>query len=89
MKKILCLVIAIILMLTCVGCDNITMETTKDIKDDMDNISMFVLIEDAASYQIVYHKETKVMYAISVGYYNLGIFTVMLDADGKPLLWEG
>ena len=36
-------------------------------------------------YNIVYHKETKVMYAGG----NDTVFTVMLDADGKPLLWEG
>lgn len=90
MKKILCLVLAIMLLLTCVGCGS-QMETVQDTKENA-NTSMFVLIESATSdigYRIVYHKETKVMYAVSAGYYNTGTFTVMLDADGKPLLWEG
>ena len=38
--------------------------------------------------QIVYHKETKVMYAVSCGSYNYGNLTVLVDADGKPMLWE-
>ena len=88
MKKILCLAIVIMLVLFCAGC-GATMQTTEDIKDEPTNVSMFVLIEQGDSYKIVYHKETKVMYAISTGYYNQGNFTIMLDADGKPLLWEG
>lgn len=51
--------------------------------------SMFTTVEIAGSWTIVYHNETKVMYAVSAGYYNYGTFTVMLDTDGSPLLWEG
>ena len=85
-KKILCLVIAIMLMLTCVGCGSATME-----KETTSNSSMFVIIEGGVEtyYQIVYHRDTKVMYAVSRGSYNQGTFTVMLDADCIPLLWEG
>lgn len=36
-------------------------------------------------FQIVYDKQTKVEYAISKD----GIFTLLVDADGKPLLYEG
>lgn len=50
--------------------------------------SMFVMLELGATYEIVYHQKTKVMYAISRGVYNCGTFTVMLDADGKPLLYN-
>jgi hypothetical protein len=49
---------------------------------------MFVEIEQTGTWEIVYHKETKVMYAVSYGSYNCGTFTVLLDADGKPMLWE-
>ena len=86
MKKILCLVIAIMLMLTCVGCNN--METAQKTQQQTSSKSMFVLIESNTlwnKYNVVYHKETKVMYAVS----SATVFTVMLDADGKPLLWEG
>ena len=50
--------------------------------------SMFVKIEQGDAYRIVYHRETKVMYAISDGLHNVGTFTVMLDANGKPLLYQ-
>lgn len=36
-------------------------------------------------FQIVYDKQTKVEYVISKD----GIFTLLVDADGKPLLYEG
>ena len=82
MKKILCLVLAVMMLLTCVGCSTVPEEKTNE------ETSMFVRVETGSlagySYNIVYHKETKVMYAVSYE----GIFTVMLDADGKPLLWE-
>ena len=85
-KKILCLVFAVMMLLTCVGCT--TMETVQDTKEDDTTKSMFVLIESGTlwnKYNIVYHKETRVMYAVGTD----TVFTVMLDADGKPLLWEG
>lgn len=82
MKKILCLVIAIMLMLTCVGCSN-----SKDNKVITDG--RFSRVEDGyfeggIPASIVVDIETKVMYLVTGG-----SLTVMLDADGKPLLWEG
>ena len=50
--------------------------------------SMFVIIENGDYYRIVYHRETKVMYAISRGVYNSGNFTMMVDEEGKPLLYK-
>ena len=88
MKKILCLVLVVMMLLTCVGCAE--METVQETQqEETGNKSMFVKVEyghtHGGMYSIVYHKETKVMYTISQD----NIFTVMLDADGKPLLWEG
>ena len=51
--------------------------------------SMFVEVERETYWKIVYHKETKVMYAVSYGAYNCGNFTMLVDADGKPMLWKG
>ena len=49
----------------------------------------FIEIDDGGSgFHIVYHTETKVMYAVSDSGYNHGTVTVLVDADGKPLLWE-
>ena len=55
-----------------------------------DSSSMFVTVENINKYYcyVVYHKDTKVMYAVSDGHYNRGNLTLLVDADGKPLLWE-
>lgn len=51
--------------------------------------SMFVVVETVYGWTIVYHKETRVMYAVSYATYNSGNFTLLVDAEGKPLLWDG
>lgn len=61
----------------------------KSVKDlDVSNESMFVIVENGTDYTIVYHRDTKVMYAISNCAYNRGNFTVMVDKYGKPLLYQ-
>lgn len=50
-----------------------------------DEMQMFTYVEETNKCKIVYHKETKVMYAVSADSY---IFTLLVDADGKPMLWD-
>lgn len=50
--------------------------------------SSFLIVEDGVNYDIVYHKETKVMYIVSCGQYNRGDFTVMVNADGTPMVYK-
>ena len=50
--------------------------------------SMFVRIEEGAYWDVYYHQETKVMYVMSLSSYNRGNFTVMVDQDGSPMLYE-
>ena len=50
--------------------------------------SRFVMIETTALYNVCYDKETNVMYTLSKGYYTNGVFTVMVDANGKPLKYN-
>lgn len=54
-------------------------------------ISMFIIVEGSGmdSYRVVYHRDTKVMYAVSCGTYNTGNFTVLVNPDGSPMIWEG
>lgn len=78
------LIIASIL-LTFTGC---AVSKTETIAIE-ENPSMFVEVERAGSWRVVYHKDTKVMYAVSFGSYNLGTFTLLVNADGTPMLWEG
>lgn len=51
--------------------------------------SCLVFIEKHETFSVCYHRDTKVMYLMSYGSYNLGNFCVMLDQDGKPLLYQG
>lgn len=60
--------------------------TESEVKEDTP--SMFVEVESNWNWKIVYHEETKVMYAISRGSYNNGNFTVLVNPDGSPMLWE-
>ena len=50
--------------------------------------SMFVLIEETPSWKVVYHRETKVMYAVSFGGNNSGNFTLLVDRFGKPMIYN-
>ena len=87
MKKILCLIIAIVLMLTCVGCSGSSTTVSRQ-ENSGEQESMFVVVEEALFhgywYSVCYHKESKVLYSVSQ--YNE--FTVIVDANGNPLLWE-
>lgn len=90
MKKILCLFITVLLLLTCVGCSAEIegTETTKSTADSSSCDSSFIVVEkdfiNGYWYRIAYHKDTKVMYVL--GHYC--DFTVMLNPDGSPMIWE-
>ena len=53
------------------------------------NVSMFVVIEKTDRWRVVADRNTGVMYAVSEGGYNHGNFTLLVDAEGKPLIWKG
>lgn len=79
---------ALVLCLFLAGCGK-KMASVEGIKNSKNaSESMFVKVEQGDTYRIVYHRGTKVMYVISDGLYNHGTFTVMLDANGKPLLYQ-
>ena len=50
--------------------------------------SMFVMVESSSYWYVVYHRETKVMYTVSRGTYNWGNFTLLVNPDGTPMLYE-
>lgn len=58
-------------------------------KEKEDQGERFVTVEKNFSYFITYDKETGVMYAVSNGINNAGTFTLLVDKDGKPLIYEG
>ena len=89
MKKIFLIMLLLVCLVLC-SCGT-EMQTEEDVSGNNGiNYSMFILVEDNVSigYKIVYHRDTKVMYAISDGSYNRGTFTVLLSPNGTPMLWE-
>ena len=53
-----------------------------------EQVSRFVQVERCDTYSVVYDKETKVMYAVSNYGAGSGVFTLLVDAEGSPKLWE-
>lgn len=49
---------------------------------------MFVSVYYGMYYYVVYEKDTKVMYAVSDGAKNRGTFTLLVNADGTPMIWK-
>lgn len=84
MKKFLAsLFLAIIMMFFC-GCEQ---AAVKKVNSSKETASMFIEIERTANWIVVYQKETMVMYAISDGDYNHGTFTLLVNADGSPMVY--
>lgn len=49
----------------------------------------FFKISNERSFRVVYDKDTMVMYTVSEDKYNSGNLTLLVDKDGKPLLYQG
>ncbi len=85
MKKIVVsLIIVISIVLIGWLLKDITMPTSLAV-----NESRFITIAEGPHFRVVYDTQTKVEYVISRGSYNQGTFTLLVDKDGKPLLYEG
>lgn len=84
-KKVIALVISLGLLITLVGCDD---DILQEENCQYEN-SMFITVEQAKNWNIVYHNKTKVMYVVSNSAYNYGNFALLVDADGKPMLYKG
>lgn len=82
MKKILVLFLILISLFSFSGCSK------NEIDYQLQDGSMFVVVENTENWKIVYNKKTKVMYAVSESSNNYGNFTLLVNADGTPMLWE-
>ena len=89
MKKIFVVVLAILVALFSVGCSTTTVMDQSDINSEETTFSTFVLVEKTGSWKIVYDRDTLCMYAVSNGGYSYGNFTLLVNSDGTPKLWEG
>lgn len=80
-KRPLVMILLILLLTGCGGTST----------PDFQKSNMFVYIQKADgynAYDVVYHKDTKVMYVVSHSSYNIGTFTVLVNPDGTPMLYE-
>ena len=80
MKKVIAILLILLMLVGCGKTEKAESESGKD--------GRFVTIENALSYLIVADRETGVMYAVSDGGYNRGTFTLLVDKDGNPLIWD-
>ena len=78
------IIMSIILMFT--GCAS-TRAEAKEV-DDVDDGNTFILVDADYYCWIVYHKDTKVMYAVSRSPNNIGTYTLLVNADGTPMIWK-
>lgn len=83
MKRLIVIAIVIVMILSLSGCW--TKRTSEIVKGET---SRMIVVEETSAYYIVYDKYTKVMYAVSASGYNYGNFTLLVDANGNPLLYE-
>ncbi|MBQ6281491.1 MAG: hypothetical protein IJK69_05490 [Oscillospiraceae bacterium] len=83
MKRFLALLTVLVMLMFC-GCTKAKVEY-----EQATGTSMFIVVEKGSFWDVVYHRETKVMYAISRGAYNSGNLCLLVNPDGTPMLWEG
>lgn len=83
-KKVIMTFIIMILCVCFTACGNSASVSTAT----NTNESMFIKIEEGPYWTVLYHKETKVMYAVSHSGYNMGNFTVMVDKTGLPMIYK-
>lgn len=55
-------------------------------ESDADKEIMFVIVKSTWYWDVVYRKDTKV---VSSSGRNFGNFTLLVNPDGSPMLWEG
>lgn len=89
-KKILFILLLLIMpvMLLC-GCSEVP--KSEDFTSEENSRFVYVkeyTIDNDTKFEVLVDRETKVMYLCRISGYGGGL-TVMLNADGTPMLWEG
>lgn len=82
MKKAILIVALIVLITVLSGCSATVTE------ERIEKESMFIVVESASMYSVLYDRNTKVMYAVSKYGSGSGVFTLLVNADGSPKLWK-
>lgn len=82
MKRLVLMFLLAVTVLAASGC-----YYEMDEEPRADAPSMFVKVEDCGTFNIVYDRDTKVMYTVSSSDYNFGNVTMLVNADGTPKVW--
>ena len=80
MKKIVCLGLVLMIVLAFIGC-------SASESNNMETSDRFIVVYSDFSNAIYADKETNVLYFWHFGGYSGGL-SVMVDENGKPLLWD-
>lgn len=89
MAKTITKLFAIFMAIALCACLFVGCTGSPKVSENVSKSSSFVIVEDGDGYCVVYHKDTKVMYTLSTASYNIGNFTLLVNADGTPMIWEG
>ena len=84
MKRLVLAFLLAVAVLTVSGCSD-----GMDEEPRADASKMFVRVENCGSFDIMYDKDTKVMYTVSSSCYNYGDVTLLVNSDGTPKIWKG
>lgn len=88
MKKLLVAFLLLVILLFIILILFASCTATVEKAESQQKSSMFVQIEKTDFWKVVYHKETKVLYAVSHGGCNRGNFTVLVNPDGTPMIYK-
>ena len=78
---------ALVVVITLTGCGKVS--DAEIYASKRDENKMFMTVYRDLNYSIVVDKDTMVMYSVSTDTYNGGIFTMLVNPDGTPRVWEG
>nr|DAZ18114.1 MAG TPA: protein of unknown function (DUF4969) [Caudoviricetes sp.] len=84
MKRLVLTFLLAVVVLTVSGCSD-----GMDEEPRADTSKMFTRVETCGSFEVVYDKDTKVMYVVSLASYNCGNVTLLVNSDGTPKIWKG
>lgn len=84
MKKLVLTFLLAVVVLTVSGCSD-----GMDEEPRADTSKMFTRVETCGSFEVVYDKDTKVIYVVSLASYNCGNVTLLVNSDGTPKIWKG
>lgn len=79
MKKLIAMLILAVMLISC----------SSSMEANARNMDRFEFIQSTSWCDIIVDTETGVEYAVSTGIYNWGNMTVLVDADGNPLIYKG